>query len=177
MKTSAVVSAILIVLFSIILVTGIILNPETSIRKSITIEAPETVVWAAVTGPNEYSNWYKSIRQIEFYPEVSLNKSLRVVDYSIIGRELKIKERIEIYESSDRITFTQIDTVRKSLIHNIRQSIVLEALPDGSTEAIWEITYMAPPVLSKLMDFIIVRPAFNELINLNLSSLKNYIER
>ncbi|MGD9900653.1 MAG: SRPBCC family protein [Calditrichaceae bacterium] len=177
MKISAVVSAILAVFFIIILVTGIIVNPETHIKKSITIEAPEAVVWTTLASPDDYVNWYKSIRQTEVSPADSKNKSMRDVSYSIIGREMAVTERIDFYESSDRITFTQVDTIRRSLIHNIRQSIALNALPDGSTEAVWEITYTAPPVLSKLMDIILVRPAFGKLINLNLSSLKKYIER
>lgn len=173
MKSLSLISIILTIFFSFILFLGIVSSPNTVIEKSITIEAPQSVIWKTLIDHKKYNKWCSPIKKISG----SNDSNSRRVIYQIGNKEFSILEKIYINNKKKLIIFMQNGNIQRSSLRNFQNKIKLKALPDGSAEVAWQLEYTVSPIFAKLLNRLFIKSSFDRMLIGNLQSLKTYIER
>jgi uncharacterized membrane protein len=110
MKSLSLISIILTIFFSFILFLGIVSSPNTVIEKSITIEAPQSVIWKTLIDYKKYNKWCSPIKKISG----SNDSNSRRVIYQIGNKEFSVLEKIYINHKKKLIIFMQNGNIQRS---------------------------------------------------------------
>jgi uncharacterized membrane protein len=171
MKFIAFISAIVLLLFSLIIFYGLTLSDQTEIEEIIVIEAPLPVVWNSLLDFKEHSKWLKSIETL-----YNNKNSARQVRYNFGENTILVNQQVRIRESAKAIDFFQIGQEKFTELEGISGQIFLQHLADGNTEVHWKIMYSVKTLSQRVVAKFSAEPDIKNLIRENLSSFKKYNE-
>ena len=164
--------SILICLFLLsIFAYGFSLSDENNIEHSLVLEAPDIVVWNAITNFEDHHKWRKSIKALYNY-----NYSARQVRYIIGDKTIMANQQVRVRENANTIDFIQIGKEEYTQLKNIGGEISVKRLADRNTEIRWNLTYTTESITQKLINKFIIQPKLDLLLAGNLRSFKSYIE-
>ena len=172
MKFFTLLASVLLLFFTTILILGVILGSEFTIKRTISIEAPSVVVYKELTEFDHYAQWCPNIKTSRFHSE---NKS-RTTVYKFGDKQLQIRESVQSIENQNLVIFIQDDSLNQSYIQNFTNEIKTSENPDGTTEVEWKTTYNIKPVLSKFLNRLFLMPTIEDNLSKNLEALKRQIE-
>lgn len=147
------------------------LDDEVNIEQSLVLEAPDIVVWNAISNFKDHHKWQKSTKALYNY-----NYSARQVRYLIDGKTIMANQQVRVREKASTIDFIQIGKEEYTKLKNIGGQISVKHLMDGNTEIRWKITYFAKTITQKLVNKFVIQPELELLLSKNLHSFKSYIE-
>ena len=173
MRFFSILASVFLLFFSSALILGVVSGSDSAVKTTISVEAPKVVVLKALIDFGSYQQWCPNITKSEY----DLNSKTRETTYLIDGRAVNIYEKIQVVSSENVILFTERNVAPRGYLQNIINEIRLDEHPDGTTEINWEIRYTLRPILSKILNIFFVRPALKSMLDDNLISLKNIIER
>ncbi|KAA3609925.1 MAG: hypothetical protein D8M58_08215 [Calditrichaeota bacterium] len=171
MKYFLVISIVITSLFLAILGYSFSLNEEINIKHSLVLEAPDIVVWNALTNFEDHHKWQKSIKALYNY-----NYSARQVRYLIGDKTIMANQQVRVLESANTIDFIQIGKEEYTALKNIGGQISVKSLADGNTEISWKLSYRVNSITQKLINKFEIQSHLDILLSNNLNSLKSYIE-
>lgn len=172
MKFFSILASAFLLFFTSLLILGVVSGSDSDVEASITIEAPHVVVLKELIDFNNYHKWCPNISKSDFDPNTQLRNTIYLID----EHSVKIQERIQFVLSENVILFTEQNNSPRGYIRNIINEIRLQENSDGSTEIKWEIRYTLKPMLSKILNIFVVKPALKKMLHENLYSLKMNFE-
>ena len=173
MKFFSILASTFLLFFTSILILGVISGSDSNIETTITIEAPHVVVLKELIDFGSYHKWCPNITKSEYDPTTQLRQSVYMMD----KHPVNVNEKIQFILSENTILFTEKSNSPRGYIQNIINEIRLQENSDGSTEIRWEIRYTLKPMLSKILNIFVIKPAIKKMLNENLNSLKINFER
>lgn len=173
MKFFSFAAILVALLFSAILIDGILRGTNTEEQKHIIIEAPQAVVSNTLLDINNYEQWNTFSRT----KKISSHTSTRLVDYKIGQKIIRINEKFSVSPDKNHFQFTPVDSLPNSFITSFRNTIALKSLPDGTTQVSWQTQYAVSTIIGSLINRFLVQPALKKTLLKNLQSLKSFIER
>lgn len=173
MKFFTILASAFLLFFTSLLILGVVSGSEYDVDTSITIEVPQVVVLKELIDFGNYYKWCPQIIKSDYNPETQFRESTYMMD----KRPVNIHEKVQMIASENIIVFTEHNTQPRGYIQNIVNKIHLKENSDGTTEVRWEISYSLNPMLSKILNIFIIRPALKQMLDKNLDGLKKIIER
>jgi len=173
MKFFTVLASAFLLFFTSILILGVVSGSEFGVDTSITIEAPQVVVLKELIDFGNYYKWCSNITKSEYNPDTQLRESTYIMD----KHSVNMHEKVQVILSENIILFSEQNGKKRGYIQNIVNEIHLEENSDGTTEVQWEISYTLKPMLSKILNIFVIKPALKQMLDENLNGLKRIIER
>ena len=163
MKLFTILSSILLLLFSSFLILGVISGSETSIKISVSIEAPQVVIYRVLQDFDNYHQWCSNIRKSNYNPDTNTRETIYVIN----DRPITINEKVQAIQSENIVLFTQAEEVKRSYLENFSNEIRLYELPDGTTEVIWQARYTVRPMTSKILNSLFLKSSIKNMLMRN----------
>lgn len=173
MKIFSIMALLLTLLFSAILVEGLISRSDNVAEAVIDIEVPQAIVWNALLNMEDYEQW-NSIRSTDTNPRQS---PFCLATYKIAGKIIRFREKYMVEYEKKQILFAPADSIPGAFLHSMRNTISLKPLADGSTQVHWRTQYKVSTISANLINRIYVLPSLQKALAKNLQALKNHIER
>jgi hypothetical protein len=173
MKFFTVLASAFLLFFTSILILGVVSGSEFDVETSITIEAPQVVVLKELIDFGNYYKWCSNITKSDYNPDTQLRETTYIMD----KHPVNIREKVQPILSENIILFSEQNGKKRGYIQNIVNEIHLKDNADGTTEVRWEINYTLKPMLSKILNIFVIKPALKQMLDENLNGLKKIIER
>ncbi len=172
MKFFSVLASVFLLFFTSILILGVVSGSEYEVNNSITVEAPKVVVLKELIDFENYSKWCPNITKSTYNPETYFRQTTYLMD----GRSVNIHEKVQIIFSENSILFTEHNSKPRGYIQNLVNEIHIKENLDGTTDIQWEIRYTIKPIISKILNLFVVRPALKRMVTENLNALQRKYE-
>ena len=172
MKFFSFTAILFTLLFTAILIEGLVRETDTEENAFIIIEAPQAVVFNTLLDINNYEQWNTFSRT----KKISSHTSTRLVDYKIGQKIIRVNEKFSVSPDKNHIQFTPVDSLPNSFITSFRNTIALKSLPDGTTQVSWQTQYAVSTIIGSLINRFHLQPALKNTLIKNLQSLKSFIE-
>lgn len=167
------IGAVIIALFlTSLLIYGTTLSAQVEIEHSVLVEAPDAVVWSAITTFPDHNKWQQDIDAL-----YNFNYSARQVRYHFNDKTILVNQQVRVLESKKLVDFIQIGDDSYSEIDDLGGELRLLVLEDGNSEVYCKIKYTLSNPTEKLLNKFYIVPQFERLIANNLNALKKYIEQ
>jgi len=114
MKFLLILSILLSLSLASIVTYGYTLNNENSIKETIVLEAPDVVVWNAISNFSDHHKWRKSIKALYNY-----NFSARQVRFIFGEKTIMANQQVRVRENANTIDFIQIGKEEYTQLKNI----------------------------------------------------------
>lgn len=171
MKTVIFITALMLIIYSGVFISGILQEPDHVIEKTINIEVPEAVVFNTMIDFNHYQDWCVNLVE----NRLSSDYTSRQVRYSLWPIDLILEEKVEINLQKRTIVTRQAASNPSSYLHEFRNDIRMSSLSDGTTNVIWRVSYRVEPIYAKFLNMVLIKPQLEEVIEQNLQGLNQYM--
>ena len=172
MKFFSILASAFLLFFTSILILGVVSGSDYVVDTSITVEAPQVVVLKELIDFGNYFKWCPNISKSEYNQDTQFRESTYLMD----GRSVNIHEKVQVILSENIILFAEHNNKPRGYIQNIINEIHLNENSDGTTEIRWEIRYILKPIIGKILNIFVVRPALRTMLTENLNALKRKFE-
>ena len=172
MKIFSIISVILTIFFTAVLFEGIMTSSSTSVSASITIEAPQPVIYNTLKDVLNYEQW-NTLSSGKNFSEKDLTRS---AVYNIGTQHISINEKLTILPKENSFLFAQVDSLPGSFLTDLNNAVSYKGLADGTTEISWQTSYSISNITANLINRIYIKPALKQALADNLKSLKEHIE-
>jgi len=172
MKLFSIISVIFTLFFTAILLEGIMSSSDSSVTASITIEAPQPVIYNTLQDVSNYEQW-NTLSSGKDFSEQNL---VRSTIYKIGSQTISIQEKLTILQNENTFLFVQIDSLPGSFLTNLNNAVSFKGLSDGTSEISWQTSYSISNITANLINRIYIKSALKKALAKNLKSLKKHIE-
>ena len=172
MKYYTFFAILLTLLFTAILIEGVIRGTGTEENALINIEAPLAVVFNTLIDIDNYALW----NTFSSAKKGSSQTVSRLVDYKIGQKIIRVNEKFSVSPDKNHFQFTPVDSLPNSFITLFRNTVILKSLPDGTTQVTWQTQYAVSTIIGNIFNRVYVQAALKKALIKNLQSLKSFIE-
>jgi hypothetical protein len=166
MKIHLVAGFLLLIVVTGLLAAGLMTDPLTRINTSVIIEAPRPVVWNYLANPDTYDRWSNKA-SFKFLSRDTLRKIYtRKASYQLAGSEMQRIEEVRVDLSQQTVSIMPADN--NSYLENFHNLISINTLPDGSTQVRWKAVYSVRPLVARVLNRFLLKPAVNSMLAKNL---------